>query len=206
MFETLTGFKYIGEKIKEFEATGDYEYLFGYEESYGALIGTHARDKDAVVAVMGVAELAAYYKSRDLTLYEGLLELYEKYGYYMESLQAITLKGKEGVEKIGHILTTLRENPPKEVAGMKVAAARDYQSGEVTDLITGEKSSTGLPSSNVLYYDMEDGSWFCVRPSGTEPKVKFYFGIDSDSEEAAKAKLANLEKNVMELMQGIIDG
>lgn len=204
LFETLTGFKYIGEKIKEFKASGSHEFLFGYEESYGCLIGTHARDKDAVVAVMGVAELAAYYKSIGLTLYEALISLYEKYGFYMESLKAITLKGIEGVEKIGHILTTLRTNPPKELAGIKVSETRDYGSSEVVNLVTGEKSDTNLPKSNVLYYDLEDGSWFCVRPSGTEPKVKFYFGIKGDTAEQAEVKLHALEDAVMKVIDEII--
>ncbi len=171
--EVLTGFKYIGEKIKEFKETGSYEYLFGFEESYGCLIGTHARDKDAVVAVMGVAELAAYYKSQGLTLYEALIELYEKYGYYMESLQSITLKGVEGVATIQYILSQLRENAPKSFGGKQVLAARDYEEGVIKNFVTGETTSTGLPSSNVLYYELEDDLWFCVRPSGTEPKVKF---------------------------------
>jgi len=204
LFETLTGFKYIGEKIKEFEATGSYEYLFGFEESYGALIGTHARDKDAVVAVMGVAELAAYYKSLGLTLYEALINLYETYGYYLESLRSITLKGKEGVEKIGYILTTLRENPPTEFAGMKVTAIRDYESGEVLNPLTGETSSTELPESNVLYYDLEDDAWFCVRPSGTEPKVKFYFGVKGKTMEIATASQKALEESVMAAIDEII--
>jgi len=204
LFETLTGFKYIGEKIKEFEATGSYEYLFGFEESYGALIGTHARDKDAVVAVMGVAELAAYYKSLGLTLYEALINLYETYGYYLESLRSITLKGKEGVEKIGYILTTLRENPPTEFAGMKVTSIRDYESGEVFNPLSGEKSSTELPESNVLYYDLEDDAWFCVRPSGTEPKVKFYFGVKGKTMEMAKASQIALEESVMKAIDEII--
>ncbi len=205
LFETLTGFKYIGEKIKEFKASGSHEFLFGFEESYGALIGTHARDKDAVVAVMGVAELAAYYKSKGMTLYEALQSLYEKYGYFMESLRSITLKGKEGVEKIGHILTSLRANPPRQLAGIKVSKTKDYQSSLVTDLDTMATSGTGLPRSNVLYYDLDDGSWFCVRPSGTEPKVKFYFGVEGNSSSDAKVKLEALEKDVMDLVQSLIE-
>lgn len=204
LYETLTGFKYIGEKIKEFEADGSYKFQFGYEESYGALIGTHARDKDAVVAVMGVAEAAAYYKSQGKTLYEALLDLFEKYGYYKETLQAITLKGKEGVEKIEHILTTLRENPPTVLAGIKVVSARDYANDTLKNMETGEVTTTGLPSSNVLYFDLEDGSWICVRPSGTEPKVKFYFGVKGDTLEASEAASAQLEKAVMDLVEDII--
>ncbi len=204
LFETLTGFKYIGEKIKEFKASGDHEFLFGFEESYGVLIGTHARDKDAIVAVMGVAELAAYYKAQNMTLYEALHMLYAKYGYFIESLQGITLKGKEGVLKIRHILTTLRENPPKEINGIKIISMRDYESGIIANFYTGETSTTKLPKSNVLYYDLEDGSWFCVRPSGTEPKVKIYFGVNADSEFDAKEKINDLEENVMALVNNIV--
>lgn len=204
LFETLTGFKYIGEKIKEFKASGSHEFLFGYEESYGCLIGTHARDKDAIVAVMGVAELAAYYKSQGLTLYEALIGLYEKYGYFLETLQSITLKGKEGIEQISHILSTLRQSPPSVLAGVKVAELRDYDLGVIRNLLTGEKRSTDLPESNVLYFDLEDGSWFCVRPSGTEPKVKFYFGVQGDSEVASQDKVKALEEAVMSLIDKII--
>jgi phosphoglucomutase len=205
LFETLTGFKYIGEKIKEFIADGSYEFQFGYEESYGCLIGTHARDKDAIVAVMGVAEAAAYYKSKGMTLYEALVALYEKYGYYKETLQSITLKGIEGVEKIQHILSSLRHNPPKELGGIKVVSARDYKEDTLKDLMTGEVTTTGLPSSNVLYYDLEDGSWFCVRPSGTEPKVKFYFGVKGDTLETSETMSKNLEASVMALIDEIIN-
>jgi phosphoglucomutase len=204
LFETLTGFKYIGEKIKQFKVDGSYEFQFGYEESYGCLIGTHARDKDAVVAVMGVAELAAYYKSQGLTLYDALLGLYEKYGYYIESLQSITLKGKEGVEKIQFILDSLRQNPPKTLAGMKVTSARDYNTGEVIDLISGDKSETGLPTSNVLYYELENEAWFCVRPSGTEPKVKFYFGVKGTQMEEAISIQKALEKDVMDMVDKLV--
>jgi phosphoglucomutase len=204
LFETLTGFKYIGEKIKEFEDSGSYEYLFGFEESYGALIGTHARDKDAVVAVMGVAELAAYYKSQGLTLYEALINLYETYGYYLESLRSITLKGKEGVEKISYILSKLRQSPPTKFAGLNVTSIRDYASGEVLNVATGEKTSTGLPESNVLYYDLENEAWFCVRPSGTEPKVKFYFGVKGNDLESAEAIQLLLEESVMQSIDKII--
>ncbi len=200
----LTGFKYIGEKIKEFEETGSNSFMFGFEESYGCLIGTHARDKDAVVAVMGVAELAAYYKSKGLTLYEALMTLFEKYGYYKETLESITLKGKEGVEKIQHILSTLRSNPPASVGGIKVVEARDYKADTILTLATGDVRPTGLPSSDVLYYDLADGSWFCVRPSGTEPKVKFYFGVKGESMVDASAKSKKLEVAVMALVNKII--
>lgn len=204
LFETLTGFKYIGEKIKEFEADGSYDFQFGFEESYGCLVGTHSRDKDAIVAVMCVAEAAAYYKSKGKTLYEALIDLYEKYGYYKETLQAITLKGIEGIEKIQHILTSLRENPPKVLGGVKVVSARDYDEDTIKNLETNEVTSTGLPSSNVLYYDLEDGSWFCVRPSGTEPKVKFYFGVKGNTQAEADALAMNLETAVMGLVDEIL--
>ncbi len=205
LMEVLTGFKYIGEKIKQFKETGSHEFLFGYEESYGCLIGTHARDKDAVVAVMGVAELAAYYKSKGLTLYEALMNLYETYGYYLESLQSITLKGIDGVEKIGKILTTLRQDPPKELFGMKVTKVSDYQTGKVQDFVSGKMTETGLPSSNVLYYDLENDAWFCVRPSGTEPKVKFYFGVKGTTLQQAQERRDGLEKEVMEMVNGILE-
>lgn len=204
LMEVLTGFKYIGEKIKEFEQTGSHEYLFGYEESYGCLIGTHARDKDAVVAVMGVAELAAYYKSKGLTLYEALVQLYEKYGFYMESLQSITLKGVEGVETIQYILSQLREKMPDSFAGKRLLAARDYKAGIIHHKKSGETLSTGLPTSNVLYYELEDDVWFCVRPSGTEPKVKFYFGVKGDTEKEAKQLRDQLEAEVMQYIDQII--
>lgn len=205
LFETLTGFKYIGEKIKEFKADGSYEFQFGYEESYGCLIGTHARDKDAVVAVMGVAEVAAYYKSKGMTLYEALVSLFDKYGYYKETLQAITLKGIEGVKQIENILSTLRKNPPKELAGIKVMSVRDYKTDQLINLVTGEETTTGLPTSNVLYYDLEDGSWFCVRPSGTEPKIKFYFGVKGETLEESEKLSTILEESVMDMVDKILE-
>ena len=205
LIEVLTGFKYIGEKIKEFEETGSHEYLFGFEESYGCLIGTHARDKDAVVATMGVCELAAYYKSKGLTLYEALTALYEKYGYYKESLESITLKGKEGVEKIQHILSVLRTNPPKQINGQKVTRLRDYESGVIQDFVLDQTLPTGLPKSNVLYLELADASWCCVRPSGTEPKVKFYFGVKSDSVENADYQLKAFSQEMMTLIDQIIN-
>lgn len=204
LFETLTGFKYIGEKIKEFEEDGSYTYQFGYEESYGALIGTHARDKDAVVAVMGVAEAAAYYKSQGITLYEALLNLFEQYGYYKETLQSITLKGIDGANQIAHILDVLRNNPPTELAGKKVLSIRDYDADTITDLETKEVTSTGLPNSNVLYFDLSDNTWFCVRPSGTEPKVKFYFGVKGATLEEANEQSKALEEAVMTTVDDII--
>ncbi len=202
--EVLTGFKYIGEKIKEFKATQSHEFLFGFEESYGCLMGTHARDKDAVVAVMGVAELAAYYKSQGLTLYEALIQLYKKYGFYMESLQSITLKGVEGVETIQYILSQLRQCAPESFGGKKVVSVRDYETGRIENLLTQESTLTGLPKSNVLYYELEDDLWFCVRPSGTEPKVKFYFGVKGASEEEAIELRQCVETEVMAYIEKII--
>lgn len=193
LLEVLTGFKYIGEKIKEFEETGSYEYLFGFEESYGYLVGTHARDKDAIVSTMLVCELAGYYKAKGLTLYEGLVELYEKYGYYKETLKSLTFKGVEGVEKIQSILTTLRKDAPTELAGLQVVEAIDYLN-----------DATDLPKSNVLYFELENDTWFCVRPSGTEPKIKFYFGSKGNSLEDVNVKLEDFTTAVMSKVDEII--
>ncbi|MDA3846832.1 MAG: phospho-sugar mutase [Vallitaleaceae bacterium] len=204
LFEVLTGFKYIGEKIKEFERSGSNTYLFGFEESYGALVGTHARDKDAVVASMSVCEMAAFYKTQGMTLYEGLLALYEKYGYYKETLNSITLAGMAGVEKITHILTTLRTEGLATVNDVKVTQMRDYETGIITNFATGEKTATGLPLSNVLYFTLEDDSWLCMRPSGTEPKVKFYFGVKGSSLADADTKLTDFSEAVMVKINDII--
>ena len=175
LIEVLTGFKFIGQQILKFETTGKGSYLFGFEESYGCLIGTHARDKDAIVATMALCEAAAYYKTQGKTLWDAMVDMYDKYGYYKDDIQSITLKGIEGLQKIQEILETLRKNPPTEVGGYKVLKARDYQADTIKDIATGEVTTTGLPKSNVLYYDLTDDAWLCVRPSGTEPKVKFYY-------------------------------
>ncbi len=192
LMEVLTGFKFIGEKIKQFEETKQYEYVFGYEESYGCLIGTHARDKDAVVAVMAFCEAAAYYKSQGITLYEALQNLYKTYGYFKEGLKAVTLKGIDGVEKIKEIMANYRANVPTKMGGYEVLKFRDYKADTIKDMKTGEVTATGLPNSDVLYFDLTDDAWCAVRPSGTEPKIKFYFGVKGSSMEDAEARLQAL--------------
>jgi phosphoglucomutase len=192
--EVLTGFKYIGQQILKMEETGKGTYLFGFEESYGCLIGTHARDKDAIVAVMALCEAAAFYKQQGKTLWDVMIEMYERLGYYKDAIKSIGLAGKEGLEKIQSIMETLRKNPPSEIGGCKVLAIRDYKKDERVDLATGKKSATGLPQSNVLYYELEDDAWVCARPSGTEPKIKFYYGVRGTSLEDADAKSAEMDK------------
>ena len=204
LIEVLTGFKYIGQQILGFETTGKGEYLFGFEESYGCLIGTHARDKDAIVATMALCEAAAYYKTQGKTLWDAMVDMYDKYGYYKDDIQSITLKGIEGLQKIQEILETLRKNPPMEVGGYKVLKARDYQADTIKDIATGEVVPTGLPASNVLYYELTDDAWLCVRPSGTEPKVKFYYGIKGTSLEDADAKSAKLGEEVLEMIHAML--
>ena len=198
LIECLTGFKYIGQQILKFETTGVGTYLFGFEESYGCLIGTHARDKDAIVATMALCEAAAYYKSKGMNLWDAMVDMYERYGYYKDDIKSISLSGIEGLAKIQSILETLRQNPPAEIGGYKVVSRRDYKKDEIVDLVTGETKPTGLPSSNVLYYDMTDDAWLCVRPSGTEPKIKFYFGVKGTSLEDASEKLEGLRKAMTE--------
>ena len=199
--EVLTGFKYIGEQIRNFETTGEYEYLFGFEESYGCLVGTHARDKDAITAVMILCEAAAYYKTKNLTLWDQMIEIYKKYGYYKEGISTITLKGADGAQKIKELMETIRSNPPKVLGNYKVTKVRDYKTGVILDTKTNKQSQTGLPTSNVLYYDLEDNSWCCVRPSGTEPKVKFYMGVKGTSLEDAENRLLHLKKDMMNLAE-----
>jgi len=195
LIEVLTGFKYIGEQIKFFKETGSYEYVFGFEESYGCLIGTHSRDKDAVVAVMALCEAAAFYKSKGITLYEQMNRIYEKYGYFKEDLVSVTLKGIEGMEKIHEIMKMYRMNPPKAAGDYKILKIRDYKEDTITDLATGVVLPTGLPNSDVLYFELNDDAWCAIRPSGTEPKIKFYFGVKGVSAEDAKAKLDRLTKD-----------
>ena len=204
LIEVLTGFKYIGQQILGFETTGKGEYLFGFEESHGCLIGTHARDKDAIVATMALCEAAAYYKTQGKTLWDAMVDMYDKYGYYKDDIQSITLKGIEGLQKIQEILETLRKNPPMEVGGYKVLKARDYQADTIKDIATGEVTSTGLPASNVLYYELTDDAWLCVRPSGTEPKVKFYYGIKGTSLEDADEKSAKLGEEVLAMINAML--
>lgn len=195
--DTLTGFKFIGEKIKQYEESGQYEFQFGYEESYGYLIRPFCRDKDAVQSVLFACEVAAYYKSQGKTLYDGLLEVFEKYGFFREDLVSLTLKGKDGAEQIQEMMATFRENPPKEVAGLTVVAVEDYKASIITSLQDGHKEEIHLPKSNVLKYQLEDGSWFCLRPSGTEPKIKFYFGVQDNSLQNSEQKLLTIKEDVM---------
>ncbi|AIE81436.1 phospho-sugar mutase [Bacillus tropicus] len=195
--DTLTGFKFIGEKIKQYEESGQYEFQFGYEESYGYLIRPFCRDKDAVQSVLFACEVAAYYKSQGKTLYDGLLEVFEKYGFFREDLVSLTLKGKDGAEQIQEMMATFRENPPKEVAGLTVVAVEDYKASIITSLQDGHKEEIHLPKSNVLKYQLEDGSWFCLRPSGTEPKIKFYFGVQDNSLQNSEQKLLTIKEDIM---------
>ena len=193
LFATLTGFKNIAKIIRGFEQDHSYECVYSYEESYGCIIGTHARDKDGIVAVMTVCEAAAYYKMHGLTLWDQMNEMYKKYGYYKEKQMSITLKGIEGAEEIKKMMENMRNNPPKELAGLKVKSFGDYSKQEIIDE-NGNKTSTGLPKSNVLYFDLENNAWICVRPSGTEPKIKFYMGVCGNSMEDADNELESLGK------------
>ena len=200
LIEVLTGFKYIGEQIKLFEQNHSYEYVFGFEESYGCLVGTHARDKDAIVAVLMLCEAAAYYKKQGLTLWDQMLKIYEKYGYFRETLVSLERKGVEGVAEIQAMLEKLRNNPPAEIGGYKVLEFRDYEK-DIVKRADGSTGTTGLPESNVLYFDLEDNAWCCARPSGTEPKVKFYMGVKGNSFEDADKKLAGLKESMMSLVE-----
>ncbi len=204
LIEVLTGFKYIGQQILGFENSGKGTYLFGFEESYGCLIGTYARDKDAIVATMALCEAAAYYKTQGKTLWDAMIEMYEQYGYYKDAVKSVTLKGIEGLQKIQEIMDNLRKNPPAELAGHKVISARDYKKDTITDVATGEVKPTGLPSSNVLYYDLTDDAWVCVRPSGTEPKVKFYYGVKGASLEDADARSETMGQAVLNMVNAMM--
>lgn len=204
LIEVLTGFKFIGQQILGFETTGKGSYLFGFEESYGCLIGTHARDKDAIVATMALCEAAAYYKTKGMTLWDAMVAMYEKYGYYKDDIKAIGLSGIEGLEKIQTIMNTLRNETPTEIGGYKVLSARDYKEDTIKDMVTGEVKPTGLPNSNVLYYDLSDNAWLCARPSGTEPKIKFYFGVVGTSLEDANQKSAALAESVTKMINKML--
>lgn len=194
--EVLTGFKYIGEQIKWFEESGSNNYVFGLEESYGCLAGTHARDKDAVVAVMCLCEMAAWCKKNGRTVWDQMLKLYEKYGYYKETQYAVTLKGIEGSKQIAAMMDKLRSNPPKNFGELKVVDVRDYDTGKIVNMETGAEKETGLPKSNVLYFDLTNDSWCCARPSGTEPKLKFYMGVKGNSLEDAQKKVDKLTEDL----------
>ncbi len=205
LIEVLTGFKFIGEQIKFFEQNNSYNFVMGMEESYGCLVGTYARDKDAPVAVMCLCEAAAYCKSQGITLWDHMLDLYEKYGYYKEGLYTITLKGVTGAEKIRKIMSSLRTESLTQIDTLKVLKVRDYEKNTITDLATGEVTESGLPQSNVLYYDLEDGAWACVRPSGTEPKIKLYYGIKGTSLDDADAKLEALQTALVEKLNKLAE-
>ena len=205
LIEVLTGFKFIGQQILGFENSGKGTYLFGFEESYGCLIGTYARDKDAIVATMALCEAAAYYKTQGKTLWDAMIEMYDQFGYYKDAIQAVTMKGIEGLAKIQEIMNSLRANPPKEFAGHQVTAVRDYKADTIKDLATGEVKPTGLPNSNVLYYELTDDAWVCVRPSGTEPKVKFYYGVKGSSLEDADEKSEIMGKAVLDMVAAMTE-
>lgn len=204
LIEVLTGFKWIGQKILEFEKTGRGTYLFGMEESYGCLPGTYARDKDAVAASMLLCEAAAYYRSKDMTLWDAMIEMYEKFGYYKDEVSSVTLAGKEGIEKIGTIMHELREKGVTKIGKYTVERVRDYDKGTITDLRTGEKTPAGLPRSNVLYYELDDDAWVCVRPSGTEPKIKFYFGVKGTSLADSQKKAAEMKEALDTLVKPML--
>ena len=201
LIEVLTGFKYIGQQILGFENSGKGTYLFGFEESYGCLIGTHARDKDAIVATMALCEAAAYYKTKNMTLWDAMLAMYERYGYYKDDVKSVSLKGIEGLAKIQSIMENLRGQCPQTIGDYKVLSMRDYKLDKVTDLATGKVTGTGLPASNVIYYDLSDDAWLCVRPSGTEPKIKLYYGVKGTSLEDAAEKSAALGAVAMKLLE-----
>ncbi|MDR4434541.1 phosphoglucomutase [Bacillus tequilensis] len=203
--DTLTGFKFIGEKIKEYEATGQYTFQFGYEESYGYLIGDFARDKDAIQAALLAVEVCAFYKKQGMSLYEALIKLFNEYGFYREGLKSLTLKGKQGAEQIEAILASFRQSPPQKMAGKQVVTAEDYAVSKRTLLKENKEEAIDLPKSNVLKYFLEDGSWFCLRPSGTEPKVKFYFAVKGTSLEDSEKRLAALSDDVMKTVDDIVE-
>ena len=197
LVEVLTGFKYIGEQMLKYEKSGEKNYVFGFEESYGCLPGTYARDKDAPAAVCMLCEVAAFYKSQGKTLWDGMIDMYEKYGYYREGIATMTLKGIDGAAQIQQIMDRARQSTPAKLGAFDVLAVRDYKADTRKDLKTGEVTATGLPSSNVLYYELSDNAWCCVRPSGTEPKIKFYVGVKGDTLDGADQMLEELKAEVL---------
>ncbi|MFJ7752569.1 phospho-sugar mutase [Peribacillus muralis] len=202
--DVLTGFKFIAEKIRQYNETGQHSFLFGYEESYGYLIKDFARDKDAIQAAVLAVEVCAYYKKQGLTLYEGLLNVFEKYGFYLEGLRSLTLKGIEGAKQISGILNQFRENPPAQIAGSRVTIVEDYQSSKKRTLPSNAEELIELPKSNVLKYFLEDGTWVCLRPSGTEPKIKFYFGVQGKTMSEAESKLSAVMTNFMDQIEALV--
>ena len=201
LVEVLTGFKYIGEQMRLFEQTGENTYMFGFEESYGCLVGTHARDKDGIAAVMALCEAAAYYKTKGYTLWDQMMNIYEKYGYYKELTVSVTKEGVSGADEIKQIMENIRQNPITQLGKYKVLKFRDYKQGTIKDLETGNIEKTNLPTSNVLYFDLNNDAWCCVRPSGTEPKIKFYIGVKENNMEEAEKSLKELAKKVKTLGQ-----
>ena len=203
LVEVLTGFKWIGQQILKNEHTGKGHYMFGMEESYGCLIGSYARDKDAVSATVALCEAAAYYKMQGKTLWDAMLDMFEKYGYYLDGIKAFDLAGLEGLAKIQRMMTYFRENVPEKIGDATVLSVRDYQADTIVDLKTKEVRPTGLPASNVIYYDCDDNTWICVRPSGTEPKIKFYYGVKGNSMEDARVKSDKLGNALQALVDQI---
>ena len=199
--EVLTGFKNIGAVIKKAEEKKDKTYVFGFEESYGCLIGDYARDKDGISAVMSLCEAAAYYKSKGMTLWDQMMKIYEKYGFYKEDQVSIVLEGADGAEKIKSMMTNMRNNLPEKIGKYKVIEFKDVELDEIKNLVTGEQRKTGLPKSNVLYYELENNAWCCVRPSGTEPKIKLYMGVKADSMESAEKDLEELKDAMVKLVK-----
>ena len=204
LLEVLTGFKYIGQKMLEFETKKNGTYLFGFEESYGCLIGTYARDKDAIVATMALCEAAAYYRGKGMTLWDAMIDIYEKYGYHVDKIETLTMKGIEGAEKIKSIMDQLKEHTPKEIAGLEVLWARNYDNDTATNMKNGAVLPTQLPKSNVVYYEMEGDAWLCVRPSGTEPKIKFYYGIVGKSMEDAEKKAEEFKEQLLHMIDTML--
>jgi phosphoglucomutase len=202
--DVLTGFKFIAEKINQYNKSGEHSFLFGYEESYGYLIKDFARDKDAIQAAVLAVEVCAYYKKQGLTLYEGLLNVFEKYGFYLEGLRSLTLKGIEGAKQIQGILDQFRQNPPTQIAGIQVVVEEDYQSSKKHSLTSNSEELIELPKSNVLKYFLKDGTWVCLRPSGTEPKIKFYFGVQGKTMAESEAKLSAVIADFMGKIEALV--